>query len=172
MVNRPIRRLAPRQRQLRDTALMEPEVREVPREASPTGDAPIRKRKFRGDSHIDKYNVPVPEGWSYEWKRATVAGQPDPSYDVFVRAQGWEPVDVSRHPDLMPNGHTGAILMDGLILMERPIELTREAMAEDKARAKAAVRIKEEQLGATPNNTFERNAAHVSKSFERAVIED
>jgi hypothetical protein len=45
-----------------------------------------------------------------------------------------------------------------MILMERPIELTEEARAEDRMNAIEIVRSKEMQLGQTPANTLPRDA--------------
>lgn len=119
---------------------------------------PVRERKRKGGQLLDRFRVDnIPPDTSYEWKRVTVAGKNDPSYDVMMREQGWEPVDSGRHPELVAEGHTGAIIRDGLMLMERPIELTREAQAEDRAAAREAVSAKKQQLGETPTGTLPRD---------------
>ena len=98
----------------------------------------------------------IPTDTTYEWKRETVYGASDPSYDVSLRENGWEPVDVSRHPEFMPPGYRGAIKRDGLVLMERPTYLTQEARAEDDENARELIRAKEQQLGSTPQGTLTR----------------
>lgn len=137
-----------------------------------------RQRKRKGTIAQDKFAIPleeIPEGSSYEWKRKTVYGAGDPSYDVMMREQGWLPVDVSRHPDFMPPNWSGAIERDGLVLMERPIELTREAQDEERLSARLAVRTKEEQLGIAGNGQFDRrngsqSLAKVNKTIEPMEI--
>jgi hypothetical protein len=101
----------------------------------------------------------IPEGWSYEWKRFTVWGQEDPSYQVGLRRAGWEPVPASRHPEMMPVGYSGEdiILRKGMILMERPQEITDEIRAKDRKEARDAVRAKEAQLNDAPAGQFERS---------------
>ena len=128
---------------------------------SETKDGPIRERKRKGGSVSDKFFIDptkIPPGISYEWKRETLYGASDPSYSVSLAENGWEPVDVSRHPEFMPPGFSGPIRRDGMILMERPIELTEEARAEDRMNAIEIVRSKEMQLGQTPANTLPRDA--------------
>jgi len=118
----------------------------------------------------------VPDGWSYEYKRETVLGQPDPSYQVTLAQRGWEPVPASRHPELVPPGWTGKhIPRKGCILMERPKEITDEVRAQDNRRAREQVRQKEQQLGAAPAGTFERDnkgnpLATIKKSYESIPI--
>jgi len=133
-----------------------PRKEDVARVAARSG--PTRERKRKGGQLNDPFRVDnIPPGTSYEWKRTTVYGKSDPSYDILMREQGWEPVDASRHPELVAEGHQGAIVRDGLILMERPIELTHEAQAEDRAAAREAVSIKKQQLGETPTGTLTRD---------------
>lgn len=110
---------------------------------------------------IDEFYIDpaiIPDGWSYEWKRETVLGQPDPSYQVALASRGWEPVPANRHPQLVPPGWTGKhIPRKGCLLMERPKEITEEVRAQDNRRAREQVRQKEVQLGAAPPGTFERD---------------
>lgn len=137
----------------------------------------LRERKRKGGQLNDRYRVDnIPDGTSYEWKRVSIYGKGDPSYDVLMREQGWEPVDATRHPELVADGHVGAIVRDGLMLMERPIELTREAQAEDKIAAREAVTVKKQQLGEAPAGTFTRDHQNVrpkvSTSYESLPIDE
>jgi hypothetical protein len=100
--------------------------------------------------------IQVPEGWTYEWKRQTVYGKGDPSYDSKLARTGWEVVPASRHPQMMPKGHRGAISRDGLVLMERPQAITDRVKKIMYERARGAVRLKEQQLNESPEGTFER----------------
>jgi len=76
----------------------------------------------------------------------------------------------------MPAGYKGqTIELDGMILMERPKELTEEAKDIEKRRARAQVVAKEAQLYDTPDGTLPRDAdarvkPRISKSMERMSI--
>ena len=127
----------------------------------------MRTRKRKGGTLANPFELP-PEmvadlnarGMDVEWKRETVNGAGDPSYDVWMREQGWEPVDSSRFPYFVADGHRGPIRRGGQILMERPKELTEEARLEDRRAAMAQMRIKEEQLGEAPAGTLPRQRAN------------
>lgn len=134
-------------------------------------------RKHRGDQDLDEidrfYFSPsiVPEGWTYEWKRRTLMGQEDPAYQVRLAAAGWEAVPVTRdsdHAALMPAGYKGqTIERDGMILMERPKELTDEARDVELRRARNQVRAKEAQLSSTPEGTMTREHERVRPSIKK-----
>lgn len=134
------------------------------------GDIPEGTDEF----YIDPSKIPA--GWSYEWKTRTVIGKEDPAYQVALAQAGWEAVPASRHPEYMPKGYAGAeIERKGMVLMERPLELTQEAANRDLRRARMQVRQKEEQLSAAPQGQFERDnkgntLAKVQKSYEPMPI--
>lgn len=140
---------------------------------------PVRKRerKRKGTIAIDKFAVgEAPEGMTYEWKRISVYGASDPSYEVLMRDQGWEPVDASRHPEMVSGNARGPIVRDGLMLMERPVELTEEARAEERQSARVAVAHKEQQLGHAGPQEFGRDNKgtplhKVSRSYEPIAID-
>jgi hypothetical protein len=93
----------------------------------------------------------VPPGWSYEWKRQTVMGAPDPSYQVSLAQRGWEAVPASRHPEMMPLGYEGATIdRDGQRLMERPAVITADARELERREARDLVRGKEAQVTGAP----------------------
>jgi len=129
---------------------------------------PIRERKRKGGQVADKFHIDpsqIPAGMSYEWKRATVYGASDPYYDVQMREQGWEPVQAERHPELVASGTTGSIVRDGLILMERPVELTEEARSEDYASAIEPVHTMKQKIGEAPAGTLPREAPNLRNSM-------
>lgn len=150
-----------------------------PRARAAARAAQLREHLGGMDEGADKFYIDpriIPAGWSYEWKRVEVLGKPDPSYQVSLAHRGWEPVPRARHPHLMPDNFQGdAILRDGMILMERPQEITDEVKASDYRRAREQVRAKEVQLGAAPPGTFERDnkgnpMANIKKSYESIPI--
>ncbi len=131
------------------------------------------------DDGTDKFYIDpsiIPDGWSYEWKMLTVLGKENPSYQVSLAHRGWEAVPRSRHPEMMPDNFRGeTIEREGMILMERPKEITDEVKANDLRNARQQVRGKEEQLGMAPNGTFERtnkdkSLVSVKKSYESIPI--
>lgn len=160
-----------------------PAARKTTPAAAPNDVRPqVRERKRKGGQIADRYELPedmladfTARGMSVEWKRETLIGANDPSYDVFLREQGWEPVDGDRFPGFVMAGHQGPIRRDGMILMERPVELTQEAMAEDRDNARRAVAIKEQQLQGTAAGEFQRHRAdgsstvQLNKSMERGM---
>lgn len=141
-----------------------------------------RRRRRTATTGEDKFYFPVdqiPEGSSYEWKRHTVLGKEDPFYIASLREQGWEPVDPKNHPNLLPPGYAAQhIIKDGMILMERPTELTDEARAEQRKLAKTQIREAEQRLGKTPEGQLPRDheavrgATYVRKEMMRPMVID
>lgn len=156
-----------------------PAMRPTIREEDPRTRAARRAAEIRGnvgnmDEGVDKYRIDphmIPDGWSYEWKRKSVLGKDDPSYQVELERKGWEPVPAARHPSYMPDGGKYVTIeRDGMVLMERPLELTIEARQIEHRKARLQVRNKEEQLNAAPQGHFERDnkgnsMSKISKSY-------
>jgi hypothetical protein len=160
-----------------ETASNRPEKREE----DPRARAAKRAAEIRGhrqDQNIDDANrfrvdlQDIPAGWTYEWKRKAIMGKEDPAYEVELARGGWEPVPASRHPSMMPKGKYETIERDGMILMERPKELSDDANNADLRRARLQVRSKEAQLTSGPEGTFERDRPMVKKSFEAMPIKE
>jgi hypothetical protein len=163
-----------------------PDPRPAMRAEDPRARAAARAaqlREHQGDQNdgADKFYVDphdIPEGWDYEWKRVSTLGKADPSYEVATARAGWEPVPAERHPAYMPTGGTYSVIeRDGLVLMERPREITDEARARDQKAARAQMRQKEAQLSGNPDGHFERtnkdqSMVSVKKSFEHVPIPD
>ena len=100
---------------------------------------------------VDAFAAPTaPQGISYEWKRMEVYGQPDPKNQVAVARTGWEAVPARRHPEMMPKGSDGPITRDGMMLMERPMEVTKYVEDIERKRAFGQVRDRERELGIAP----------------------
>ena len=133
----------------------------------------IRQDLPDNDDGTDRFFIDpseIPDGWSYEWKRKEIYGQQQQSYQAGLMRRGWEPVPQSRHEHVM-------VEQDGMILMERPKELTSEAHLRHDAMARAAIRAKEEQLGHAPAGTLPRDADNrtrprINKSYEPVAIPD
>lgn len=131
------------------------------------------------DDAIDEFAFDmrvIPDGWTYEWRTHTVQGKEDPSYAVQLDMKGWQPVPVSRHPEMMPKDYSGStIIRKGMLLMERPKEITERARMLEKRKALDQVRIKEDQLRSAPAGTFERGThqgapVRVGRSYEPILV--
>ena len=158
---------------------------EVTTEESPRERAARRTAELKGhaadlnDDGTDEYYIEIgiiPEGWSYEWKARTILGAEDPAHQVALARKGWESVPASRHPELMPVGYKGAeITRKGMVLMERPLELTREAEATALRRARSQMRDKEAQLTQAKGGEFDRTnkgdqLVKINKKYEAMPI--
>ena len=126
------------------------------------------------DFYINKADIP--QGWEYEWKRKLLLGAEDPAYQVALARAGWEPVPTSRHPSYMPNsGDYPTIERKGMILMERPSEISDEARAIELRKARNQVRQKEAQLNSAEGGQFERankdqSLVNIRKSYDSIPI--
>ncbi len=133
-----------------------------------------------GDDGTNEFYIElgiIPDGWSYEWKTRSVLGAEDPAHQVALARRGWEVVPVSRHPELMPIGYKGAdITRKGMVLMERPLEITQEAQRKALLVARTQMRDKEAQLAQpSRNNEFDRTnkgdpLVKISKKYEAIPI--
>jgi hypothetical protein len=131
----------------------------------------------------DTFFVPpdiIPDGWTYEWKRKSVFNKEDPAYAVQLARDGWEPVPLKRckkHRAMMPTNWDGeTIEQHGMILMERPEEITQAYRDIELRKARAQVRQKEAQLSASPDGTFTRDdprvAPKIKKSYSPVMVPD
>ena len=137
-----------------------PEMRrEELREEDPRAAAAKRAAEILGnfdgtemEGDADEFMAPpAPPGWSYEWKMVTVLNKEDPGRMMGYRRTGWNEVPAKRHPDMMPLGYKGhTIERKGLVLMERPQEITDRFKERDRRAARELVRDKEEQLSSAP----------------------
>jgi hypothetical protein len=96
----------------------------------------------------DKFEVPlsfIPDGWTYQWLSQSTVGKANNNAHFY--ANGWEPVPTRRHDGVfMAKGTDGPIIVDDMILVERPVELTLEARAEEVKAAKSLIRTQNEQF--------------------------
>lgn len=160
--------------------------RDAMREEDPLIRAKRRTAELRdhlGEDHDgtdDFYIAPsdIPNGWSYEWKRKTIMGQEDPAYQVALARAGWDAVPAARHPSYMPDtGNYATIERKGMVLMERPAEISEEARSREDRKARSQVRQKEEQLTASKSGEFDRNnkgegLTKIRKSYESLPVPD
>jgi hypothetical protein len=135
----------------------------------PASEGPRLTRQRVGT--IDRFHIPehlMKPGWSYEWKRKTTYGMPDTAYDMSLLMNHWKPVQATDMPGLMPEGYSGAVERDGMILMSRPSYLTEEARLEDRYLAMGQIQDKKAALGQVGPNEFERDLHEIKRQFAPA----
>jgi hypothetical protein len=133
-------------------------IREPVRDNIPAGRAvavgrdgkPVFRRQTNS---TDQFYIPpefIEPGWSMEWKRCSLFGQPQSGYIAENQNNGWAAVNTGRFPGYFlpettdPNA---PVIRGDLMLMERPLSLTEEARKEDRERAQAAVQNRMAQHG-------------------------
>lgn len=143
---------------------------------------PIWRHRSSGENRLHVDPKLIPEGWSWEWKRYTTYNAPDPGYQAALARDGWEPVKAENFPGVfLPVEQTGPIIIDGLILMERPASLTEEARLEEKRKADAAIGsqfgitlpngVAPGNLASAPQQTFVRRHQEVNMPRPQLDIE-
>lgn len=102
-----------------------------------------------------KLNIPaslIPEGFDLQWVTDSVWGRPEKQHRARFERQGWLSVLAddeigSRLKGLfVGTGDDGEIIMDGLVLMARPLAFSMKAKQLDRRRAVERVQVKEHQL--------------------------
>jgi hypothetical protein len=136
----------------------------------------------------DKFEIPSDileatkkEGWVYQWNVVSVLGKEDHSAIAGLYRAGWTSVPAERHPGVfLPSEMKGSIVIDGLMLMERPIALELEAKAEERQAALSQVNGSRQQFGFSPtaagfegadksNHPAVRNNSFVKVSYEEVT---
>lgn len=116
----------------------------------------------------DRFAIPaeeIPDGMTYEWKRLTMLGKEDHRHQANLARNRWTPVPAERHPliggDPTPDDdrgnahpHRGCIIVDGMILMERPAHITDIVVADAHRQAKGQVRDQFHRLKLVPDGTM------------------
>lgn len=111
------------------------------------------------DTYVDKWYAQAPPGWVYEWKTHSVWNKEYPQYVNGLQRTGWSPVQAARHRELLFPEYEGEnIIIDGMILMERPKELVDRVRQREHNRAIDVVRNSERKLADAPTGTGPRTA--------------
>lgn len=126
----------------------------------------------------DQFEIPAEckePGWSLEWKRYTMFGQPDKAYEAALYNNGWRPVPVGRFPGVfmpMETPPEQPITRGDLILMERPETLTKEAREEERRAANDKMRtaIAQHGLGNKLGRGFEPDRNNTGISDEKMTV--
>lgn len=135
----------------RPPRIREAEVRTEPVREAMRETARVRTRKGSGTDQLHIPREMIPEDVDLQWVPDSILGQPAIQQRMSFEVNGWRPVtgdmwDGRFDGMFMPKGHKGEINVGGLVLMERPLELTLEARAEENKSARDAVRAEEAKL--------------------------
>lgn len=152
-----------------------------PRIAQPEQRAPQRTPQFGGqrtktgrikmndDPYYIDPNTEVPDGMSWQWIAKAVIGKDDGMFRKHfndMQRQGWRPVDGASIPRFGVT--SGEVELGGLVLMERPIEMTQEAVEEDYDKARSQLVGQLSKLDDVPAGTLPRdNRGHRMSSVKR-----
>lgn len=93
-------------------------------------------RSNRTNARQDQFDLPLSmvrdaeqNGYTYQWQPVTCYGQELPAQVNAMLENGWRAVPSLRCDGWYhPKGYQGPIVRDGQMLMERPIELTQQAI--------------------------------------------
>ena len=94
--------------------------------------APMRPRGFVIRTAANRFDVDrsaIPEGYTWEWKRLTIAGMEDKEHQANLSLNGWEAVPIESVPESMKGLRAqseGFFERGGQVLMQRPAEITEE----------------------------------------------
>jgi hypothetical protein len=140
----------------------------------------------------NRYDIPrdiIPDGMTYEWKRFTYNGKEDRGHQANLARNRWAPVPADREGHEVVGGeptdpdpttgrkhpHEGCIIVDGLILMERPQEITDIVVAEDRRLAKGQVANQIRKLKLVPEGTLAQDGERqvsIKRERDLSIPED
>ena len=113
-------------------------------------DGEILSRSRR--SGTDPFDVPqnfVPTGWEYQWCAVSSYGNTEIMRTLLTEFEqnGWRPVQYERHDGFFAQkGKSGAIIVRGQMLMERPKQMCDDARDEDERNARQQMRDRDQAL--------------------------
>src|SRR3990167_2271419 len=137
-----------------------PRIRQTAVEREPARTTIKAKPKFvyTDDEDDDRLKIPKDiiedmerQGISLQWVTESIFGQPQPQSRARFERKGWEPVHADdfcgKFGDLfMQKGYQGEVNVEGLVLMQRPLEFTQRARAREAQKAREQVQVKEQQM--------------------------
>lgn len=134
-----------------------------------------RARNADAAAGMGKYDIPeevIPDGMDWQYKRVSYAGKEDITHQMGMMRDGaWDPVPHEAWPERLGKfGVPGqAIVIDGLMLMQRPMQYTVEAMAEEKKAAKDRVSNQMAELGLS-NTALPRAKPKIKTRYETLTV--
>jgi hypothetical protein len=128
--------------------------------------------------HIDKSEVP--EGMDMRWVTAEVFGKSFADWRSDAEKRGWTPVhqqdfDGQFDGRFMPKGRTGEIVVDGLVLCARPMELSKRSKIKEMLAAGTPMEDVRKKLHGgldVPggDHASARDFNHIKSNVERIAI--
>lgn len=153
---------------------------------APVRESEVQMRPPKGgivEDRGDKFHIDpdiIPDGMTYQWEALTVLGKENRPGMVRAMRNEWTPVPAERHPEIggdpqaAGSAYEGAIVLEGLILMERPIEVTNYVRHVEKQKADEQIRHHFGRLSLIPDGALgdrQRNV-RVSKERDLSIPED
>lgn len=139
----PAARGRPPQRQPMRTELRSGEVRGRDGEI-------LTRSRTSAHGYINEFDVPEhmkDPNWDLMWARTAAHGKPDPANMNALYDNGWRPASHKNYPKIMPDLKSETIERDGLMLMERPMELSMQSLAEAREDALELREAQADQFG-------------------------
>src|SRR5262245_6982242 len=123
-----------------------------------------RERNRTGDAVIDPYNIDdiraiycptngdpakgnITNEVDFQWKAHTTYGKPNYTQLVAHEQQGWKTAQHADFPGrFAPPGTEGAVIINDMILMHRPMRLTVQARQEEYNKATRAMQVHRKKM--------------------------
>jgi hypothetical protein len=86
----------------------------------PNAAAPVEAAVETVVPPIDPFAITAPPGWTYQWVRCALLGEPDPENVQARIDNNWTFVEPAAHPGAPVSTAQAAIEACGLILMQKP----------------------------------------------------
>jgi hypothetical protein len=144
---------------------------------SQRGEQRAPQRNMRIRTAANRYDIDLslkPAGMDYAWKRANLMGMEDTENLVNSEANGWNPVPAERHPEITGSRHykNAEIKIGGLVLYERPKEISEEARELDRFAADQQVAAQLQRLKLSGHRAAGRGVKKEVVRMENTVLDD
>ncbi len=156
-------------------------IREPIRDEIRGRDGEVLTRRAMSEGAVSQFHVPdslKESGWDLQWVRTACLGKDDPANVTNHMENGWRAVPGNRpgFKDFFRTDGAATIDREGLMLMERPMTLTKQAHDEDyrNSMQQRNAQVEEFALSGLPSG-FDRGygkaATRVNRSVEGAPID-
>jgi len=135
----------------------------------------LTRNRVSGDGYVNEFDIPEsaldPE-WDTYWARASCHGKADAANLNELYDNGWRPASPKNYSRVMPDMKgKDSIERDGLILMERPMSLSQQALDEQRALAVGLREMQGEVFGTRPlPNGFDAGRKSRNGKFNASKI--
>jgi hypothetical protein len=95
----------------------------------------LTRTRVSAHGFVNEFDIPHEardKDWDLYWARSTCHGKPDQANINALYDNGWRPASPTNYPRILPDlAGKATIERDGLMLMERPMALTQQSLAEN-----------------------------------------